>query len=285
MRKEPIANLDYLIKDIQKNRPAVVEILYGENVVYAAGCKRAGADESESADVELVINDLKGDFYETFKGCVLFYKPRRTAAETKTKAGYKFIVAFKDEEIPVAAPMMQQQQQPVYVNGVNSAPVDRDQLEEEIRSKIMFEIEKENFRKEKEQFEQSKINGTGDENDFTSTLANISGNFCKVIDSIANVMREVNKSRSISMQGQPAVGIAGVENETIPNNIIEKMEETKTTIENTANEVQDVQEHVENLLERFSNVEPQWIELLEKVVIMAENKDATYTMAKTILLK
>ena len=87
------------------------------------------------------------------------------------------------------------------------------------------------------------------------------------------------------MQGQPAVGIAGVENETIPNDIIEKMEDTKTTIENTANEVQDVQEHVENLLERFSNVEPQWIELLEKVVIMAENKDATYTMAKTILLK
>lgn len=285
MRKEPIANLDYLIKDIQKNRPAVVEILYGENVVYAAGCKRAGADESESADVELVINDLKGDFYDTFKGCVLFYKPRRTAAESRTKAGYKFVVAFKDDEIPATTPMMLQQQQPVYVNGIASAPVDRDQLEEEIRSKIMFEIEKENFRKEKEQFEQSKINGTGNENDFTSTLANISGNFCKVIDSIANVMREVNKSRSISMQGQPAVGIAGVENEVIPDNIINKMEETKTTIENTADEVQDVQEHVENLLERFSNVEPQWIELLEKVVIMAENKDATYTMAKSILLK
>lgn len=285
MRKEPIANLDYLIKDIQKNRPAVVEILYGENVVYAAGCKKAGADESESADIELVINDLKGDFYETFKGCVLFYKPRRTAAESRTKAGYKFIVAFKDEEIPVTASMMQQPQQPVYVNGIGNTPVDRDQLEEEIRSKIMFEIEKENFRKEKEQFEQSKINGTGDENDFTSTLANISGNFCKVIDSIANVMREVNKSRSISMQGQPAVGIAGVENEIIPEKIIKNMEETKTTIENTANEVQDLQEHVENLLERFSNVEPQWIELLEKVVIMAENKDATYTMAKTILLK
>ena len=66
MRKEPIANLDYLIKDIQKNRPAVVEILYGENVVYAAGCKRAGADESEVPMSNLVINDLKGDCLRNF---------------------------------------------------------------------------------------------------------------------------------------------------------------------------------------------------------------------------
>ena len=281
MKREPIANLDYLIKDIEKNKPAVVEILYGENIVYAAGCKKVGCDDNESADIMQVIEDLKGDFYETFKGCVLFYKPRKYASETRTRAGYKFVVAYKDDESLSTSPsMMQQQQQPVYVNGIGNT--DREQLEEEIRSKIMFEIEKENFRKEKEEFEQSKINGTANDGDITSTLANISGNFCKVIDSIANVMREVNKSRSFSMHTSPAVGIAGVEPEAIPTNILDK---AKNTMEEINQETQDIQEKVENLLERFSNVEPQWIELLEKVVIMAENQDTTYTMAKSILLK
>lgn len=279
MKREPIANLDYLIKDIEKNKPAVVEILYGDNIVYAAGCKKFGCDDNESADIMQVIDDLKGDFYETFKGCVLFYKPRKYASETRTKAGYKFLVAYKDDESFSTAPSTMQQQ-PVYVNGIGNT--DREQLEEEIRSKIMFEIEKENFRKEKEEFEQSKINGTGNDGDLTSTLANISGNFCKVIDSIANVMREVNKSRSFSMHTSPAVGIAGVESEAIPNNILDK---AKNTMEEINQETQDIQEKVENLLERFSNVEPQWIELLEKVVIMAENQDTTYTMAKSILLK
>lgn len=279
MKREPIANLDYLIKDIEKNKPAVVEILYGDNIVYAAGCKKFGCEDSESADIMQVIEDLKGDFYETFKGCVLFYKPRKYASETRTKAGYKFLVAYKDDESLSTAPSMMQQQ-PVYVNGIGNT--DREQLEEEIRSKIMFEIEKENFRKEKEEFEQSKINGTGNDGDITSTLANISGNFCKVIDSIANVMREVNKSRSFSMHTSPAVGIAGVEPEAIPTNILDK---AKNTMEEINQETQDIQEKVENLLERFSNVEPQWIELLEKVVIMAENQDTTYTMAKSILLK
>lgn len=279
MKREPIANLDYLIKDIEKNKPAVVEILYGDNIVYAAGCKKFGCDDNESADIMQVIDDLKGDFYETFKGCVLFYKPRKYASETRTKAGYKFLVAYKDDESLSTAPSTMQQQ-PVYVNGIGNT--DREQLEEEIRSKIMFEIEKENFRKEKEEFEQSKINGTGNDGDITSTLANISGNFCKVIDSIANVMREVNKSRSFSMHTSPAVGIAGVEPEAIPNNILDK---AKNTMEEINQETQDIQEKVENLLERFSNVEPQWIELLEKVVVMAENQDTTYTMAKSILLK
>lgn len=279
MKREPIANLDYLIKDIEKNKPAVVEILYGDNIVYAAGCKKFGCDDNESADIMQVIDDLKGDFYETFKGCVLFYKPRKYASETRTKAGYKFLVAYKDDESLSTAPSTMQQQ-PVYVNGIGNT--DREQLEEEIRSKIMFEIEKENFRKEKEEFEQSKINGTGNDGDITSTLANISGNFCKVIDSIANVMREVNKSRSFSMHTSPAVGIAGVDPEAIPNNILDK---AKNTMEEINQETQNIQEKVENLLERFSNVEPQWIELLEKVVIMAENQDTTYTMAKSILLK
>lgn len=279
MKKEPIANLDYLIKDIEKNKPAVVEILYGDNIVYAAGCKKFGCDDNESADIMQVIDDLKGDFYDTFKGCVLFYKPRKYASETRTKAGYKFLVAYKDDESLSTAPSTMQQQ-PVYVNGIGNT--DREQLEEEIRSKIMFEIEKENFRKEKEEFEQSKINGTANDGDITSTLANISGNFCKVIDSIANVMREVNKSRSFSMHTSPAVGIAGVEPEAIPTNILDK---AKNTMEEINQETQDIQEKVENLLERFSNVEPQWIELLEKVVIMAENQDTTYTMAKSILLK
>lgn len=279
MKREPIANLDYLIKDIEKNKPAVVEILYGDNIVYAAGCKKFGCDDNESADIMQVIEDLKGDFYETFKGCVLFYKPRKYASETRTKAGYKFLVAYKDDESLSTAPSTMQQQ-PVYVNGIGNT--DREQLEEEIRSKIMFEIEKENFRKEKEEFEQSKINGTANDGDITSTLANISGNFCKVIDSIANVMREVNKSRSFSMHTSPAVGIAGVEPEAIPNNILDK---AKNTMEEINQETQDIQEKVENLLERFSNVEPQWIELLEKVVVMAENQDTTYTMAKSILLK
>lgn len=211
---------------------------------------------------------------------MLFYKPRKYASETRTKAGYKFLVAYKDDESLSSAPSMMQQQQPVYVNGIGNT--DREQLEEEIRSKIMFEIEKENFRKEKEEFEQSKINGTGNDGDITSTLANISGNFCKVIDSIANVMREVNKSRSYSMHTSPAVGIAGVEPEAIPTNILDK---AKNTMEEINQETKDIQEKVENLLERFSNVEPQWIELLEKVVIMAENQDTTYTMAKSILLK
>lgn len=279
MKREPIANLDYLIKDLEKNKPAVVEILYGENIVYAAGCKKVGCDDNESADIMQVIEDLKGDFYETFKGCVLFYKPRKYASETRTRAGYKFVVAYKDDESLSTAPSTMQQQ-PVYVNGIGNT--DREQLEEEIRSKIMFEIEKENFRKEKEEFEQSKINGTANDGDITSTLANISGNFCKVIDSIANVMREVNKSRSFSMHTSPAVGIAGVDPEAIPNNILDK---AKNTMEEINQETQDIQEKVENLLERFSNVEPQWIELLEKVVIMAENQDTTYTMAKSILLK
>ena len=39
------------------------------------------------------------------------------------------------------------------------------------------------------------------------------------------------------------------------------------------------------LLERFAKVEPQWLDLLEKVAVLAESGDGTYTMAKQFLLK
>lgn len=39
------------------------------------------------------------------------------------------------------------------------------------------------------------------------------------------------------------------------------------------------------LLARFKKVEPQYLELLEAVVTMAENGDTTYTMAKGVLIK
>lgn len=44
-------------------------------------------------------------------------------------------------------------------------------------------------------------------------------------------------------------------------------------------------ERVDALIARFEAAEPEYIQLLESVVVMAEAGDATYKMAKNVLLK
>ena len=39
-----------------------------------------------------------------------------------------------------------------------------------------------------------------------------------------------------------------------------------------------------DLMARFKQAEPQYMEMIEKVVAMAENGDATYKMAKSVLV-
>lgn len=73
----------------------------------------------------------------------------------------------------------------------------------------------------------------------------------------------------------PQVAVAGIKNENIEI-------QSSTDIDNDNNSI-DITE-LEQLLERFSAVEPEWLNLLKSVVEMAERQDSTYKMARNILL-
>lgn len=80
----------------------------------------------------------------------------------------------------------------------------------------------------------------------------------------------------------PQVAVAGMQDEHV------HVAPSRSDQHDTEGEISEIgieNSDIENLLERFSAVEPEWYRLLNNIVEMAERKDSTYTMARNFLLQ
>ena len=79
----------------------------------------------------------------------------------------------------------------------------------------------------------------------------------------------------------PQVAVAGIEGERVP---VAPVQISEDTVEVSEEEIDEATREIEQLLERFAAVEPEWLPLLRKMVAMAEAQDSTYKMARNFLL-
>lgn len=86
----------------------------------------------------------------------------------------------------------------------------------------------------------------------------------------------------------PQVQVAGMPGEQVPVPAVAKSTEEAQEVTEFATIENDEQDaataELESLLERFADVEPEWLPLLRRMVEMAEAHDATYNMARNFLL-
>ena len=152
------------------------------------------------------------------------------------------------------------------VSSVPASPVfDRDELVAQIRKEVMMEVENERYKAERKQFENEK---KAFEEEKNSTIGLLVHHFSPVIAAMAGRKNVAGVDAEAPVHAQP---IHAVEQDAELQEVeIFDQEESDTLFE---------------LMARFKAVEPQYLKLIENVVLMAERKDPTYDMAKGFLLK
>lgn len=148
--------------------------------------------------------------------------------------------------------------------GAPQAAYDKEEMVRDITEKLetrmrlqQLESERKNFERERKEFEDEK----------RSAIGAIIGYFAPVAQAW------------MAKQGLAKVAGADVEAERITP--VDAAPEQAPEEELT----EDEQDKAYNLLLRFRKVEPDYLQLLESVVKMAENGDAMYTTAKSFLCK
>lgn len=146
-----------------------------------------------------------------------------------------------------------------------SAPFDEEKMMERIRKEVQLEYENQRYKEERKQFEADKKQFEEEKN--------------SAIGTFARLMSPVVAAISGKQQRVCAVVDADAPVEAQPIHAVEQ--------EENINEVfgDEESDKLFDLMSRFKSVEPQHMELLERVVVMAENGDPMYGMAKGILLK
>lgn len=146
-----------------------------------------------------------------------------------------------------------------------SAPFDEEKMMERIRKEVQLEYENQRYKEERKQFEADKKQFEEEKN--------------SAIGTFARLMSPVVAAISGKQQRVCAGGDADAPVEAQPIHAVEQ--------EENINEVfgDEESDKLFDLMSRFKSVEPQHMELLERVVVMAENGDPMYGMAKGILLK
>lgn len=146
-----------------------------------------------------------------------------------------------------------------------SAPFDEEKMMERIRKEVQLEYENQRYKEEKRAFEAEKKKFEEEKNSAIGALARF---MSPVVAAISGKQQRVcaGVDADAPVEAQP---IHAVEQEENINEVFGDEESDKLF----------------DLMSRFKSVEPQYMELLERVVVMAENGDPMYGMAKGILLK
>ncbi len=152
------------------------------------------------------------------------------------------------------------------VSSVPASPVfDRNELVAQIRKEVMMEVENERYKAERKQFENEK---KAFEEEKSSAVGLLVHHLSPVIAAMTGRKNVAGVDAEAPVHAQP---IHAVEQDTELQEVeIFDQEESDTLLE---------------LMARFKAVEPQYLKLIENVVLMAERKDPTYDMAKGFLLK
>lgn len=146
-----------------------------------------------------------------------------------------------------------------------STPFDEDKIMERIRKEVQLEYENQRYKEERKQFELDKKKFEEEKNSAIGTFARL---MSPVVAAISGKQQRVcaGVDADAPVEAQPIHAVGQEEN---INEVFGDKESDKLF----------------DLMSRFKSVEPQYMELLERVVAMAENGDPMYGMAKGILLK
>lgn len=158
-------------------------------------------------------------------------------------------------------------QQPGMVQPVSSVPsspvFDEDKFAERIRKECMLEFENKQYQEEKRLFKQEK---EAFEQEKSSAIGLMVHYLSPVLSALGS-KRVAGVDASAPVHAEPVQQIYTEETEVVDDLFTE--EESDQLFE---------------LIARFKAVEPQYMQLLENVVAMAEKHDAMYDMAKGFLL-
>lgn len=147
-----------------------------------------------------------------------------------------------------------------------SATFNEEELANRIRKEVMMEVENQRYKEERKAFEAEKKAFEAEKN---SAIGLAVKYFAPVVAAINGRKNVAGVDADAPVHAAP---IHAVETELAD----EVLDEVFTEKES---------DQLFELMARFKAVEPRYMELIESVVSMAEQKDPTYDMAKGFLLK
>ena len=159
-------------------------------------------------------------------------------------------------------------------------PIDEDALRQRITRELKAEMAAQRYEEEKKQFAAEKKK-------FEEDKAGVIGALVEHFAPYIGVIRGLNGMKANRL-------VAGVDTETPtdadpmqPLHARAQEPEAPQEPEEQEQEIftDEESEQLFDLMARFKKVEPDYLQLIEAVVTMAENGDSTYTMAKGFLLK
>lgn len=151
------------------------------------------------------------------------------------------------------------------VSAIPSPAFNEQEVMERLRREVKMEFENQRYQEEKKAFEAEKKKF---EEEKTSAIGTFARLMSPVVAAISGKQQRVcaGVDADAPVEAQP---IHAVEQEEKINEVFGDEESDKLF----------------DLMSRFKSVEPQYMELLERVVVMAENGSPMYGMARGILLK
>ena len=160
--------------------------------------------------------------------------------------------------------------------GYTAAPVNEAQLRETIRKEMQAEWDKREYEQKRKQLDEERKEFEADKQ---SAIGLITGYLAPVAKAmmqrhVAGVPQDAEEP----VHADPIQPIVAERPQTHEPQEEEEHEEQSPFTDEEADKLFD-------LMARFKKVEPQYMELIEAVVKMAESGDATYTMAKGFLIK
>lgn len=144
--------------------------------------------------------------------------------------------------------------------------VDKDELERSITEKLTMQFKLQEMEKERKDFERER-------KEFEAEKTGVIGALVQYFAPVAQAL----------LQKQGLMKVAGTNVEAEKITPVADAPETETTDPDDLPDEESEKAYA--LLVRFRKVEPQYLELLESVVTMAENGDSMYTTAKSFLIK
>ena len=169
---------------------------------------------------------------------------------------------------------------PTPAAGVGAAPqqtIDEAAIERRIREQIEARMQKERYEEERKNFEREK-------REFEREKAGVWGVAIKYLSPIAAAMQQRAGLRNVAGNLDAEAPV-----EADPIQPIHAKEPADADLEQPENEAPDFTDEeaaeANELIVRFKKADPDYLVLLRRVVEMAEAGDATYTMAKGVLMQ
>lgn len=182
------------------------------------------------------------------------------------------------EQVPQScaqpAPAQQQAQAPVAglgMYGIGSTEL--EQLKAQIREQVETEFDKREYERRRKEFDEEKRQFEQDKNSAIGLMVG----YLKPVISALGQKRVAGIDATEDVRAERVQPIK--QPEIVP---------TEETTEEEAEQEVFTEEEGDKLfalMARFKQVEPEYMQLLERVVVMAETNDGTYQMARGMLLK